>query len=188
LQENSSSSDESISSSESSKNEESESTSGSDDEGSTENEESDDDDEEEEEEGEGDDEEGEEKEEEEQEKEQPCDWDGDVNVGEERELQPFQISPFQARRIERETYFAQNLQDKMAHVQSEERDVDLAGVIIKLELYNFMCHSYLSLNFNKHINFIIGRNGSGKSAIMAAIMVALGTKASDTYRGRNLAG
>ena len=61
-----------------------------------------------------------------------------------------------------------------------------AGIIEKLELFNFMCHEAFSLNFGPQTNFIIGRNGSGKSAILTGISVALGAKASDTDRGNSL--
>ncbi|XP_059474031.1 structural maintenance of chromosomes protein 6 [Neocloeon triangulifer] len=63
----------------------------------------------------------------------------------------------------------------------------LAGIIIKVELTNFMCHGHLLLEFNPKVNLVVGKNGSGKSAIMSALMVVLGTKASDTARGRSLA-
>jgi chromosome segregation ATPase len=61
-----------------------------------------------------------------------------------------------------------------------------AGIIEKLELFNFMCHSAFSLNFGPQTNFIIGRNGSGKSAVLTGISVALGAKATDTDRGNSL--
>lgn len=51
-----------------------------------------------------------------------------------------------------------------------------------------MCHSHLELEFNAMINFITGRNGSGKSAIMAALVVALGGSASLTGRGSGVTG
>jgi chromosome segregation ATPase len=59
-------------------------------------------------------------------------------------------------------------------------------VILKLELTNFMCHASLALDFNPAVNFIVGKNGSGKSAIMTALMVVLGSKATDTSRGKSL--
>ncbi|KAG0688178.1 Structural maintenance of chromosomes protein 6 [Pichia californica] len=61
-----------------------------------------------------------------------------------------------------------------------------AGVIEKLDLFNFMCHTAFSLNFGPQTNFIIGRNGSGKSAVLTGISVALGAKATDTDRGNSL--
>lgn len=61
-----------------------------------------------------------------------------------------------------------------------------SGVIEKLELFNFMCHKAFTLPFGSQTNFIIGRNGSGKSAILTGISVALGAKATDTDRGNSL--
>ncbi|KZT57823.1 P-loop containing nucleoside triphosphate hydrolase protein [Calocera cornea HHB12733] len=60
------------------------------------------------------------------------------------------------------------------------------GVIQSLELINFMCHKNLKFNFGPQINFIIGHNGSGKSAILTALTVALGGKASATSRASTL--
>ncbi|EFX80391.1 putative SMC6, structural maintenance of chromosome protein 6, copy A [Daphnia pulex] len=55
-------------------------------------------------------------------------------------------------------------------------------------LENFLCHDHLKVEFNKKINFIIGKNGSGKSAILTGIVVALGERASSTCRGQSLKG
>ncbi|KAJ3022227.1 UNVERIFIED_CONTAM: Structural maintenance of chromosomes protein 6 [Siphonaria sp. JEL0065] len=59
----------------------------------------------------------------------------------------------------------------------------LAGILKKIELYQFMCHSMLEIELGPDINFIIGHNGSGKSAILTAIIVCLGGKARATDRG-----
>lgn len=61
-----------------------------------------------------------------------------------------------------------------------------AGFIRRLTLKNFMCHDYFELNFGSQMNFIIGRNGSGKSAILTGISVGLGAKAADTSRGSSI--
>ena len=61
-----------------------------------------------------------------------------------------------------------------------------AGVIEKLVLRNFMCHEFFELEFGPQLNFIIGRNGSGKSAILTGISVGLGAKAADTNRGTSM--
>ncbi|KAK9693598.1 Structural maintenance of chromosomes protein 6, partial [Basidiobolus ranarum] len=60
------------------------------------------------------------------------------------------------------------------------------GVIESIELVNFMCHRYLKVNLGPKINFIIGHNGSGKSAILSGITVCLGGKATVTNRASNL--
>jgi structural maintenance of chromosomes protein 6 len=73
-----------------------------------------------------------------------------------------------------------------AGIAPEDESPSEAGIIEKLELHNFMCHSAFSLTFGPQTNFIIGRNGSGKSAVLTGISVALGAKASDTDRGNSL--
>ncbi|TFK73649.1 P-loop containing nucleoside triphosphate hydrolase protein [Pluteus cervinus] len=60
------------------------------------------------------------------------------------------------------------------------------GIIESIEMHQFMCHKYLQFSFGPQINFIIGHNGSGKSAVLSAITVALGGKATSTGRGSGL--
>ena len=61
-----------------------------------------------------------------------------------------------------------------------------AGVIQEVYVENFMCHRKLSVKLCRNVNFIHGQNGSGKSAILAAIQVCLGAGARRTHRARNL--
>lgn len=61
-----------------------------------------------------------------------------------------------------------------------------AGVIERIVLKNFMCHDSFELNLGPQLNFIIGRNGSGKSAILTGISVGLGARATDTSRGSSI--
>ncbi|CAD6976177.1 unnamed protein product [Tilletia controversa] len=61
-----------------------------------------------------------------------------------------------------------------------------AGVIDKVDLKNFMCHKHLTMKLGQQLNFVIGHNGSGKSAILTGITIALGGKASSTSRGSSL--
>ena len=49
-----------------------------------------------------------------------------------------------------------------------------------------MCHRKLTIHLNHNVNFIYGQNGSGKSAILAAIQICLGAGARRTHRARNL--
>ncbi|KAJ3294038.1 Structural maintenance of chromosomes protein 6 [Rhizoclosmatium sp. JEL0117] len=60
------------------------------------------------------------------------------------------------------------------------------GSLERVELVQFMCHQFFELNFNPKINFVIGHNGSGKSAILTGIMVCLGGKAGTTGRGSSV--
>lgn len=60
------------------------------------------------------------------------------------------------------------------------------GILEQVDCYNFMCHNHLSVEFGPLTNYIIGKNGSGKSAVMSALTLCLGGKASDTNRGQSL--
>eukprot|EP00850_Spirogloea_muscicola_P006611 SM000031S11620 [mRNA] locus=s31:685018:693475:- [translate_table: standard] len=51
-----------------------------------------------------------------------------------------------------------------------------------MRLEHFMCHTHLEMEFGPRVNFITGQNGSGKSAILTALAVALGLKARGTER------
>lgn len=63
----------------------------------------------------------------------------------------------------------------------------IAGQIAKIELINFMCHSHLVLEFEPHTNIILGVNGSGKSALLQALQIAMGAKAQETGRATSYA-
>ncbi|KAI8874481.1 P-loop containing nucleoside triphosphate hydrolase protein [Ramicandelaber brevisporus] len=60
------------------------------------------------------------------------------------------------------------------------------GVIESIELIDFMCHRHLKVEFGPRINFVIGRNGSGKSAILTALIICLGGRTSFTNRATRL--
>lgn len=49
-----------------------------------------------------------------------------------------------------------------------------------------MCHKNLSVDFNPKTNLVIGENGSGKSAILTAMIVGLGAKANVTNRSSSI--
>ncbi|OCF37020.1 hypothetical protein I316_00924 [Kwoniella heveanensis BCC8398] len=61
-----------------------------------------------------------------------------------------------------------------------------AGVLKSISLVDFMCHRHLTVDFGPKMNFLVGHNGSGKSAVLTAIAVALGGKAMTTGRGQGL--
>ena len=42
----------------------------------------------------------------------------------------------------------------------------IGGIIQKICLRNFMCHSEFDWEPNKNVNFVTGANGSGKSSIL----------------------
>ncbi len=56
---------------------------------------------------------------------------------------------------------------------AQENTYATAGNIESLHLANFMCHAALEVQFNAGVNFVIGENGSGKSAILTALCIAL---------------
>ncbi|XP_043262042.1 structural maintenance of chromosomes protein 6 [Colletes gigas] len=61
-----------------------------------------------------------------------------------------------------------------------------AGKIKKILVRNFMCHDAMEVILNPNVNFIVGRNGSGKSAILTALTVGLGARANITSRGTSV--
>lgn len=60
------------------------------------------------------------------------------------------------------------------------------GIIEEIQCINFMCHEHLTVPLGPLINFIIGHNGSGKSAVLTALTICLGGKATATNRAQNL--
>jgi len=60
------------------------------------------------------------------------------------------------------------------------------GTIKRIELINFMNHGHLTVDLKPGVNFVFGRNGSGKSALLAGCMVALGCKANAVGRGTRM--
>ncbi|KAI8438032.1 hypothetical protein MSG28_010684 [Choristoneura fumiferana] len=69
---------------------------------------------------------------------------------------------------------------------SEIVEAETDGSICSIQMRNFFCHENLQIDFNKNVNYIVGRNGSGKSAILTALVVGLGGRAAATNRGNNL--
>ncbi|KAF2099997.1 P-loop containing nucleoside triphosphate hydrolase protein [Rhizodiscina lignyota] len=60
------------------------------------------------------------------------------------------------------------------------------AIIEEVQCTNFMCHSRLTIELGPLINFIIGHNGSGKSAVLTALQLCLGGKTTVTNRGQKL--
>ena len=71
-------------------------------------------------------------------------------------------------------------------LSNDEKGKENWGIIESISLRNFMCHSRLSIKFSRRINFIVGNNGSGKSALLTGLVVGLGGNASSTGRGTAL--
>uniref|UniRef100_A0A915DVB2 RecF/RecN/SMC N-terminal domain-containing protein n=1 Tax=Ditylenchus dipsaci TaxID=166011 RepID=A0A915DVB2_9BILA len=65
----------------------------------------------------------------------------------------------------------------------------IPGKLISVELTNFMCHSTMKLVFDANKNncyYIIGANGSGKSAIFSGINIGLGGRGRANDRGNTV--
>jgi chromosome segregation ATPase len=78
-------------------------------------------------------------------------------------------------------------EEPMSPVTGEHKPAE-AGIIKFVKVENFMCHQNLMVALNRNVNFVNGSNGSGKSAILAAIQICLGANARRTNRARNLKG
>ena len=70
--------------------------------------------------------------------------------------------------------------------REDAEDSSSAGLIKEIYCENFMCHKKLEIKLGRRINFINGANGSGKSAILAAMQICLGASAKQTHRGNKL--
>ncbi|XP_040068392.1 structural maintenance of chromosomes protein 6 [Ixodes scapularis] len=70
--------------------------------------------------------------------------------------------------------------------ESSSQTKQSIGIIESVQLRNFMCHTKLDFSFSDHTNFIIGRNGSGKSAILTSLIIGLGGKANTASRGTSV--
>ncbi|KAK9744457.1 RecF/RecN/SMC N terminal domain [Popillia japonica] len=81
---------------------------------------------------------------------------------------------------------SKNNRESTSDTPRQKRVKSRAGTISRITLKNFMCHSHLEVNLQNNINYITGRNGSGKSAILVALAVGLAGKASITNRGTSV--
>lgn len=61
-----------------------------------------------------------------------------------------------------------------------------SGILHSVKLDNFMSHSCFQYDLGPNVNIVQGANGSGKSAIVAALQVGLGARPSQTERGSRL--
>lgn len=59
-------------------------------------------------------------------------------------------------------------------VNKQDNESHLCGAIKSLELRNFMNHEHYKAIFGRNVNFIVGVNGSGKSAILTGLTLVLG--------------
>ncbi|KZT09323.1 P-loop containing nucleoside triphosphate hydrolase protein [Laetiporus sulphureus 93-53] len=97
-----------------------------------------------------------------------------------------QASPDEDEEKKFEEEHEEEIREKLMNKGKTQGGVAEMGIIESLEMHQFMCHKYLTFTFGPQINFIIGHNGSGKSAVLSALTVALGGKATSTGRGSGL--
>lgn len=62
----------------------------------------------------------------------------------------------------------------------------LSGILEAVQLDRFMSHDCFEYRLGRNINIVNGPNGSGKSAIVAALQIGLGARASATERGSKI--
>ncbi|KAF9159572.1 Structural maintenance of chromosomes protein 6 [Actinomortierella ambigua] len=113
---------------------------------------------------------------------------GEVNVDSEGDDQDSEYDMPEFTEEDRQRWEQDN-EAQMAYSRSQRGrpgSVAERGVIDYIEVFDFMCHRHLKVTLGPKINFVIGHNGSGKSAILTAIMVCLGGKANATNRAQSL--
>lgn len=67
-----------------------------------------------------------------------------------------------------------------------EKGFSHAGILESVQLDRFMSHFCFEYKLGRNINIVNGPNGSGKSAIVAALQIGLGARASATERGSKI--
>jgi chromosome segregation ATPase len=90
------------------------------------------------------------------------------------------------QRTEQEAWATQQVQKERLATANKQNVATDCGIIEEIQCINFMCHEHLTVTLGPLINFIIGHNGSGKSAVLTALTICLGGKATATNRAQNL--
>ncbi|GBE84843.1 Structural maintenance of chromosomes protein [Sparassis crispa] len=110
----------------------------------------------------------------------------DVDLEDEEEDAVEQTAPDEDEEKRFEEEHVEEIWQNLMSKRKTQGSIAEMGIIESIEMHQFMCHKYLTFPFKPQINFIIGHNGSGKSAVLSALTVALGGKAHTTGRGRGL--
>ncbi|KAG5311912.1 SMC6 protein, partial [Pseudoatta argentina] len=90
------------------------------------------------------------------------------------------------RKTTEKSYEHQTKRSKQIEDDAVQNEEYTAGKVKKIRLHNFMCHDALEITLNENVNFIVGQNGSGKSAILTALTIGLGARANVTSRGTSV--
>jgi chromosome segregation ATPase len=91
-----------------------------------------------------------------------------------------------AHDAEQMVWATQQVQKDFRATANKQNIATDSGIIEEIQCINFMCHEHLTVSLGPLINFIIGHNGSGKSAVLTALTICLGGKATATNRAQNL--
>ena len=91
-----------------------------------------------------------------------------------------------ARENDQMIWATQQVQKDFGATRNRQNVPTDCGIIEEIRCVNFMCHVNLVITLGPLINFIIGHNGSGKSAVLTALQICLGGKATATNRAQNL--
>ncbi|KAL1950788.1 hypothetical protein VTO73DRAFT_5912 [Trametes versicolor] len=109
-----------------------------------------------------------------------------MELDEDDEAGVAEIQPDDAAEKKFEEENEELIRERLMSKSKTQGGVAEMGIIESIEMAQFMCHKYLTFSLGPQINFIIGHNGSGKSAALSALTVALGGKATTTGRGSGL--
>jgi len=116
-----------------------------------------------------------------------------IEEDEDDELQPIKKingkhTPKQQEDDEMEEEEEEEEEEEFQEEEEEITKIDEpeSGIIELISLENFMCHRRFEIKLGNNVNFISGENGSGKSALLVALIIALGAKAGFTNRGHKL--
>ncbi|XBW36933.1 hypothetical protein QEN19_002512 [Hanseniaspora menglaensis] len=115
-----------------------------------------------------------------------------LKTNENTALKTFAAEPKVSDQSSQQPSKTKNEDDATAENESNELvdddNIIKAGYIKSIKLINFMCHEHFFIELTPNLNFIIGNNGTGKSAILTAIAVGLGATASQAQRSGQLKG
>ena len=80
----------------------------------------------------------------------------------------------------------QVMREKRARERSTTSAARECGILDNVELFDFMNHRHFLFELGPLINFVCGKNGSGKSAVLTAITICLGGKTTFTNRAKSM--